>query len=249
MGGGGLGEALVIQAFLGNDERAIAQAIETLQPYVTVDAAETDPQAIWQESLFASNTVVSNYTAWTPAQRKRFVQADHDGMTVAVLVKKLGAKDPLKTQPSQEFALPARASEWNAWAQREGKDYGLTLTRDQAERLVRAVGENTWALHSELERWALAGAPLTPLPLTEHAVWAWADALVAGAGGGREGRSTSSHRLCSLARSANDSIRRRCTTYRQITRRLASIRTPGELPDSRVSTVGTWRARSTGCSA
>jgi DNA polymerase III delta subunit len=175
-----MGEKAMIQTFTGTDERAISQALEALQPYVVIDAQEADPQGIWQESLFASNTVVHNYTAWTPTQRKRFVQANHDGMTVAVVVKKLGGKDPLRAHAVQEYALPTRHNEWVHWSQQQARQYGLTISKTQADHLVSTVGENAWAIHSELTRWAIVQEPLHPMPLTEHAIWAWADALIAG---------------------------------------------------------------------
>lgn len=193
-----------VYAVLGSEPVARRAALDRLRTqageWQELKAGQHEPEQILTPSLLAdpdhpSVRVISDYTAWSPAQRKRaarLLEEPAPGVCLVVVAPKLGAKDPLRTALVCDDQIisaetPAEGRFPN-WVQAHAQALGARCDSTAAQRLVELVGENTQSLGTEIDKLVrctngemidadLVSRLVWPAK-RDHSAWAWCDAIM-----------------------------------------------------------------------
>lgn len=169
----------MLKVFVGNDDVHMNE--EVGNEYIVVDAEKVSPQEVWQPDLFATKKQLINYAKWTTKQRKEFVQLQNGELEVLVKASQIGKKDPLADQDIKTFYLPRNKAEWQEWIKQRAQKRGLSLQQKDLLALLSKIGENSWALDTEIQRWALLGTvPNTIFQTSEQTIWQWIESMLKG---------------------------------------------------------------------
>jgi hypothetical protein len=172
----------MIKTIVGNDPVRIDQILDSYKPFDKYNGEEHSPEEVCTPSLFQLNRRLVGYAKWSTSQRKKFVAiaAKDDSILVLVVLAQIGAKDPLVPYVEAEYKLPKDQRGWQKWVRQRCKEHNLNPSQQEVQNLLLSLGQDAWAIDTELERWALAQTSLEPLPLAQQAIWLWLDLLIQG---------------------------------------------------------------------
>ncbi len=166
-----------------------------------VSLATAGPEALMAPTLLSSPDrpvvrVAEDYPKWKPAQRKalaKIAAQPSPGVAAVILVKSLGAKDPLAQAlpAARVISLKAPAAGGHAaWLESLAARDGVTLEPGAAAEIVSRAGESTSLLACELDKLAACagGGPVTvdlarglvAVTPAAQAGWGWTDMIIAG---------------------------------------------------------------------